>query len=533
MKTPVPVAWLWFWLLALTALRLWMLPQIELSPDEAYYFMWSERLDWAYDGKGPGVAAAIWAGTQLFGPTEFGVRFWSPILSLGTSWFVWLLACRVCNRQVGFWTVVVLNLLPIFNVGSLLMTIDPLSLFFWSAGLYTFWRAVQEEPRFSWWWPLTGLALACGFLAKYTNLFALLGMVLFLFLTPELRRTFLRPGFWTMLLAFLPGLIPPFLWNRANDWVTLGQLRERAGIGGGMAFRPLDFLEYLGVHFGVYSPLFFLLLLASLGCGWARARTDRGFRLLLCFGLPIFMFYFALALNRSGEANGTAPGMISLGILTVATWLPRVEAGGWTRPFAVATLVVAMAMSALIVNTEPLRIAGVPWPYPKDPSGQLRAWSTTARGVQEVMDAVEQRIGVPVFLITNQYQTAAELDFYLPDQAPYFPGYPQAFIPESQAIQNQFSFWNRYDGFIEVSVDEREALGLYNPSFTEQDGINPFMQCSALYLTDYPEEIPVISPITNAFVSTEWLGELRVTRRGMPVRTFRVFLCHSYETLPL
>jgi len=533
MKSPVPTFWLWFWLLALTGLRLWMLPQMELSPDEAYYFMWSERLDWAYYSKGPGVAAAIWAGTQLFGVNEFGIRFWSPILSLGTTFFVWLLARRIYDSRIAFWTVVSLNLLPLFNVGSLLMTIDPLSIFFWTSGIYFFWRATEKEPRFSLWWLLTGLALACGFLSKYTNLFLLIGVVLYLLLTPGLRRSFLRPGFWTMLVGFLPGLIPPMLWNLKNDWITLVHLRERGGIGGGMAIRPGDFFEYLGVHFGVYSPLFFLLVLGCLACAWKAARQERGPRFLLCFGLPLLIFYFLLALNDAGEANWTAPGMITLGIVTVAVWLPRIEAGGWIRPFAVATLVVAAVMSALVVNTEIVRIAGIPWPYKNDPSGRLRAWTATAEGIQEVQDAARERIGVPVFLITNKYQTGAELDFYLPDQAPYYPGYPQVFIPESQMIQNQFSFWNRYDGFIEVSEEERAALGLeQDPSFTEYDGINPFIGCSALYITDYPEETP-ISPITNAFISTEYLGEVRVSRRGLPVRSFRIFLCHSYQTLPL
>jgi len=533
MKSPVSPLWLLIWLIALTALRLFLLPQVELMPDEAYYFMWSERLDWAYYSKGPGVAAVIWAGTQLFGENEFGIRFWSPIFALGTSLLLYLLGRRVCNPAVAFWTVVILNLTPIFNVGSVIMTIDPISIFFWTAGLYCFWRAVEREPAFSLWWFLTGLALACGFLAKYTNLFLLIGVVLFLLCTRELRRSFLRPGFWTMIVGFLPGLIPPLLWNKANDWITLIHLRDRGGIGGGMAIRPGDFFEYLGVHFGVYSPLFFLLVLGSLGCGWAAARKERGPRFLLCFGLPLLIFYFLLALNDAGEANWTAPGMITLGLLTVSIWLPRIEAGGWTRPYAVATLVVAAAMSVLVLNTEVTRAIGIPWPYKNDPSGRLRAWEATAKGIQEVQDAVEARIGVPVFLITNKYQTAAELDFYLPDQEPYFPGYPQVFIPESQMIQNQFSFWKRYDGFVEVTEEEKQALGLDDPSFEEYAGINPFLDCSALYITDYPEEIPVISPITNAFISTEYLGELKVTRRGMPVRTFRIFLCHSYETLPL
>ncbi len=528
MKPPVSTFWLWIWLLALTGLRLCLLPQLELMPDEAYYFMWAERLDWAYYSKGPGVAAAIWAGTQLFGETEFGVRFWSPILAFGTSVFLYLLGCRLCNPAVAFWTVVVLNLSPIFNVGSVLMTVDPLLIFFWTAGLYFFLLAVEREPEFSIWWFLSGLALAAGFLSKYTNIFMLIGVVLFLLLTKELRRSFFRPGFWTLILGFLPGLIPPLLWNKENNWITFIHMPVRGGIGGEMAIRPGEFLEFLGVHFGVYSPLFFLLILGSLGCGWKAARWDRNVRFLLCFGLPVCLMYFILSLNYAGEANWTASGMITLGILAVSIWLPRVEAGGWMRPYALATLLVAAVMSALVLNTEVVRSIGIPWAYKKDPSGRLRSWGVTAKGIEEVQDAAEARIGAPVFLITNKYQTAAELDFYLPNETPYFPEYPHVFIPESPMIQNQFSFWNRYDRNIEVNEEERGIYGLDARNGIGEESVNPFIEKSALYITDYPEEIP-IAPITDAFMSTEYLGELRVKRRGLPVRTFRIFLCHSYK----
>jgi len=286
------------------------------------------------------------------------------------------------------------------------------------------------------------------------------------------------------------------------------------------------------VHFGVYSPIVFLLILASLGCGWAAARTERTPRFLLCFGLPLLIMYGLLSFNRSGEANWTSPGMVTLGMLAVHTWLPRAQAGGWARKLVVAAPIVAIFMSALVLNTDIVRSVGVPWLYKKDPGGRLRAWSATAKGLEEVRAAVETRIGQPVFLITNKYQTAAELAFYFRDKKGFYPGYPPVFIPESQAIQNQFSFWPRYDGFIEVDETDREALGLTDVVFTEQDGINPFMGCSALYITDYPEDDP-ITPIANGFVSNERIGELRVYRRGLLVRSFRIFLCHSYETLPL
>jgi 4-amino-4-deoxy-L-arabinose transferase-like glycosyltransferase len=69
-------------LILLAGIRWWFAANLDLSPDESYYYLWAQHPDISYYSKGPGVALAILAGTSLFGPTEFGVRFLSPLLAL-------------------------------------------------------------------------------------------------------------------------------------------------------------------------------------------------------------------------------------------------------------------------------------------------------------------------------------------------------------------------------------------------------------------------------------------------------------------
>ena len=94
----------WIFLFVLTCIRLSLLGTTDLSGDEAYYWMWSQRLAPAYFSKGPGVAFAIRASTAIFGATEFGVRFWSPLLGAGTSLLLFYFARRLFNATAGFWT---------------------------------------------------------------------------------------------------------------------------------------------------------------------------------------------------------------------------------------------------------------------------------------------------------------------------------------------------------------------------------------------------------------------------------------------
>jgi 4-amino-4-deoxy-L-arabinose transferase-like glycosyltransferase len=54
--------------------------------------------------------------------------------------------------------VLILNAIPLFNIGNLLMTIDPLSIFFWMAAMYAFWLALERVQIF--------LVLAVNWIAR-------------------------------------------------------------------------------------------------------------------------------------------------------------------------------------------------------------------------------------------------------------------------------------------------------------------------------------------------------------------------------
>src|SRR4051812_9787044 len=125
----------YLFLAALCGLRLLLIGCVELSPDATYYTMWSQYMDVSYYSKGPGVAATIWVGTHLFGTTEFGVRFFSPLLALGTSLLMFHFARRLYGESVAVWATLLMQVIPIYTVGGVLMTIDPLSMFFWMAAL--------------------------------------------------------------------------------------------------------------------------------------------------------------------------------------------------------------------------------------------------------------------------------------------------------------------------------------------------------------------------------------------------------------
>ncbi|HWN65354.1 MAG TPA: glycosyltransferase family 39 protein, partial [Candidatus Binatus sp.] len=307
----------WFFVIALTLIRLSMLATTDLEFDEAHYWMWSERLAPAYFSKGPGIAFAMRASTAIFGANEFGVRFFSPVLAAGTSLLLFYFARRLFSPAAGLWAVIGLNVTPIFNIGAFLMTIDSLSVFFWLAAMFTFWLALERSPRFSLYWAITGLLIGLGFLSKYTNALELVSILLVIALAPRLRQEFARPGLYLLLGIFALCTIPPIVWNAQHAWITLTHLRSRGSLEHGFGFHPLELLAFLGEHFLAYSPLLFLALAWGVIGSWQRLNQQFKVLFLFWFGLPVFIFYFLLSLNKAAAPNWDALSILGFGLLAV------------------------------------------------------------------------------------------------------------------------------------------------------------------------------------------------------------------------
>ena len=185
-------------------------------------------------------------------------------------------------------------------------------------------------------------------------------------------------------------------------------------------------------------------------------------------------------------------------------------------------------MSIITLDTDLVRRAGISWPYDSDPSKRLRGWRSAAHEMDRIRTAFESSSGTRPFLIASSYGVASNLAFYLPDKKVEGPGHPPIYFPESQRIENQFSFWPRYDEFVTVPREQLPADAYFN----EADGINPFHGRTALYITDRAEERPP-SSVKEGFERIEMIACIDQTRRGEQVRQWRVFACYGYRSVPL
>ncbi|MBA3543992.1 MAG: hypothetical protein H0T83_06095, partial [Chthoniobacterales bacterium] len=119
--------------------------------------------------------------------------------------------------------------------------------------------------------------------------------------------------------------------------------------------------------------------------------------------------------------------------------------------------------------------------------------------------------------------------FYLPDKRVEGPGHPPVYIPESQDMVNQFSFWPRYDEFVPRPPN---TTGEPNEVYTEEEGVNLFTGRTALYLQIGKKERAPRN-IRAAFDRTELIDTIEVGTGGRVLREVQVYACYDYRTMPL
>jgi hypothetical protein len=246
------------------------------------------------------------------------------------------------------------------------------------------------------------------------------------------------------------------------------------------------------------------------------------------FGLPVFVFYLLLSVNKSAAPNWDALAFFGFGLVATYFWWERVQMSVLLRISASVAVVVGLIMSVVALDTDVLRVAGYQLPR-SDPSDRMRGWKSATQALEKMRNDLEAQLGEKLFLIADARDRASEISFYLRDKRVEGPGHPPAYIPESQDMVNQFSFWPRYDQFVELKP------GMQRPDaevYTEENGINLFIGRDALFIRAGEKERAPRN-VEAAFQSTELVGTIEVSRYGKVIRIWQVFLCRSYRTLPL
>ncbi|WP_018290493.1 glycosyltransferase family 39 protein [Verrucomicrobium sp. 3C] len=410
-------------LLIVALLRLRYAATLDLLPDEAHYWLWAKHPAFSYVTKGPVVAWLIGVSTALFGDSVLGVRLPSVALSVGTGWLFYRLGQWLFSSWCGVATAAVATIIPIFAVGSVLMTIDSPSVFFWLLAAALFWEGL-ENPAL-WPWAAAGLAVAVGFAAKFVNWFEPLSFALFLLSRRTTRSRLLSGRFFLLLGSAALGLLPFLAWNAVHGGATITHLLHRGALQEPFTIEPKEMAQFLTEQALTLSPLVFLGLLWAAAVGF-RDRSPAAPSLFLAWLFsPVFVFYAVLSLHQAAKANWTVTASSAALLAAVAYWGDQARRSRW------APLLVGGALALALVETAFLHGLGSGLLGRKDPLLRARGWA-------EISQEAERRAAAchPDFWIANDYAVASELSFYTHGR--------EVFVPNFRRTGTQFAVWPGY-----------------------------------------------------------------------------------------
>ncbi|MFM8470222.1 MAG: phosphatase PAP2 family protein [Limisphaerales bacterium] len=535
-------------------------PSIELSEDEAYQWQWSKHPALAYYSKPPGIAAAQWIGTHLWGDTAFGVRFLAPCVTALVSVLLLRFFAREATARLGLFVVLAATATPMLAVGAVLMTVDCLSVLFWTLAMLSGWEAVRGQERGLQAaetsgvtgasehgagvpacggmnaalrpWLLTGLWLGLGFLSKNTNAFQLACFALFFALWKPARAQLRAAGPWLALGIAALAVLPQLIWNAQNGWATIEHLHNRAGLALAWKFTPNYLIDFVAAEIALLNPCFLALVvgcalttLALLRGGFApvaavcdrradaerrsqSAATEQALPLfLLCMGLPLFLGYFLYTLRARVQPNWIGPAVLPRLCLAAlqadACWRRGVRS---VRAWFIGGLSLGLPLVVLLHDTNlTSKLFGQTLATKLDPLVRVRGWKAMAETVEAERQKIISAEGKPVFVIGAHYGITSLLSFYIPEAKAGVPHAPVVFYQSSEKLENQYGFWPGYaarKGHSAIFVQELKK------------GAQP----------EPPSE-----RLAAEFERIEDLGTRDIEYRGRVIHTVRLLLCRELK----
>jgi hypothetical protein len=284
--------------LLLLGLALLQTTETELWNDEAYYWVFSQNLDWGYLDHPPMTALLIKLGTILFGKNEFGVRFFFVLCFLGSIFAMF----KLCNKKdLGLLLMIVLSVSAL-NIGGVLAVPDNPLIFFSSLFFIALKRYIEKDSLLN--SSFLILLIACLIYSKYHSI---LLIIVSLFTFPQLLK---RKSFYAILCFSISLLAPHIYWQISNDYPSLQYHLFDRSMG---SYKINYTLNYLLAQLLITGPfigwMFFYVI-------YKQSKNLSEFEIYFRnVFFTFFIFFFAMSLKGKTEANWTAPAMVPAIIL--------------------------------------------------------------------------------------------------------------------------------------------------------------------------------------------------------------------------
>ncbi len=384
-----------------------------LDPDEAYYWMYSNALDWGYFDHPPMVALMIKLGDALL-PGTWGVRLFTVLLQGGFIYLLWLLCGKPSERRDIAVFFAILVAMPLLQVYGFITTPDAPLLFFSVLYLWVFERFLEKE---SWRNTLVlGLVMAALLYSKYH------GVLLIFFTMLANLKLLIRPRFYLAGIFGFMLFFPHLYWQITHDFPSFRyHLKGRDD-----PYELKHTINYLINQLVVFGPLVVPLLGRGL---WKRYpagnQMERAYFFVL---IGFWIFFFWTTFKGHVEPQWTIILCIPLVVFAVKQFVEDQQYYRWYVGLGATSLLLILILRVALTLPD-LKLGNL--------NRQFRH--------QQWVTALQERAGGLPVVFQNSYRDASVYTFYSGHQAYTFT--------DIDYRKNQFDLWDW-----EMKLNQKKVL---------------------------------------------------------------------------
>ena len=384
----------------------------ELLPDEAYYWVYSQYMNWGFFDHPPLVAVWVTFSDFLF-TDELGVRFFSSISFSLLIYLVWITIDHTLKKKFTWLFIVLVFSTALLNVYGFITTPDTPLLFFFALFLWSYKEYLTKRNTVS--YLLLSLAITGMMYSKYQGIL----IVLFIFLSNwKLAKDY---KIWLVCLGALVLYIPHIHWQYVNDFPSVRyHLYERASVA---TYK----FEYTLMHFVNAIAILGFTFIVMYKAFFKGIKSNDLFHKGLNYIISGFFIFFLVASFRGHvQAQWIAPIMLPLILITFNYLVENNTQLKLFNYLAIANISIILFVRIMIANEGII-------PVKLDFHGN-KQWTLKVKELTKGSDK----------LFINSFQNASIYWFYTKEKTHYQKNY--------LGRKNQYGFIPNNDVYISDSI---------------------------------------------------------------------------------
>ena len=368
---------------------------LELSADEAQYWLWSKKLNWGYFSKPPMIAWLIHVSNNIFGDYDYSIRILAPVIHGINALVIFRLSQEINDNYFAhFLSSLIWLTLPIVGVGSFLMSTDTPLMLIWTTSLLVIVKAYNSDNLFL--WNLAGLIAGLALYAKYAALYLPLGLIIFYIINFQNEKNIKLRGLFLFLMNFIIVSLPNVIWNYFNSFQTINHLSSNAVIDA-PSYSLFGTFTFLIAQIAILGPILFIVFLLT---AYNIKKLNKLSIFLLYFIFPVYILMFIQGFFSEANANWAASALPAITILCGYFLSKRIK-------FAVLTILsnLLICIFILIVSFNGNLIF---LDVKSDPLRKLKGWSILSEDLKDTISKEKSDV-----VLVDRRGIAAELIYYL------------------------------------------------------------------------------------------------------------------------